>query len=700
MAATFECTLIWLGTRTLAGRFSHASLSAEGLLAVATSSRFFRRYAAAASSLKTRLAVAGALLIALSVAATVAYSVREAQTHTEQSIIDSNLGVARIAATLSSSVIEHQRALAAAAAAWPQGESSSAGRTRAFVAGQGVLRTLFNDVLVVPADALPIPVRDGPVVTPPIPDFTERGAVDVLVACTLPDSGAKPLVLVGALHLGSDNFLSTIARVAQPDDPDVRTVVADEQGRTLAHADPRRLMTAVESDPVLRPAVQRWQQQGRPMEPAPWTGRLGDQFVAMAAVPGTDWMVFRIAGAEALFGKASRSIARTVMLGAGVGLAGAAAIFAVTAWFLLPMSRLRQRALRALDRSQPPGDDWPDATGEVGELTAVLKHVSEQLASSRDDTERSLQKMQAVMAYSPVGIGFTDEERLELVSSQLERLLGYEAGELVGASWHALVSPEISQDDARDAAEAAFRQGLAFETELPLRHRDGSILWAHVQGAAIEGQGTRRRLIWIVSDATDARRQRETLVWNATRDPLTELVNRREFDQQLDKVVSDRRRHDRASALFIDLDHFKKVNDNAGHAAGDALLRRIAQVLRERTRAQDTVARLGGDEFAVLLRGCALDRALSIADQIRQQVEIQGVCDTDSSLRVTASIGVVEIDAAHRSLAEVLAAADRACYAAKHAGRNAVRHAAPGVAVADATDARIDLPPPRPGKAA
>ena len=666
---------------------------------MATSSRFFR-WCAAAKSLKTRLAAAGALLIALSVGATVAYSVREAQRHTEQSIIDSNLGVARIAATLSSSVIEHQRALAAATSAWPKAETSGASRTAAYLAGQGVLRTLFNRVLVVPADHMPTLVSGGPVVTPPVRDFTEPGAVDVLLACPLPDSGETPLVLVGALHLGADNFLANIARVAQLDDPDVRTVVTDEQGRILAHAEARRLMTAAEGDPVLKAAVRRWQLQGRPMEPSPWAERLGDQFVAMAAVPGTDWMVFRVAGAEALFGKASRSIVRTVMLGVGVGLAGAAAIFAVTAWFLLPMSRLRQRALRALDRNQPAGEDWPDATGEVGELSAVLKHVSEQLASSRDDTERSLQKMQAVLAHAPVGIGFTDEEHFELVSSQLERLLGYAPGQLVGASWLTLQSHEVSQDDSREAAEAAFREGKAFETELPLRRRDGSILWAHVQGAAIEGQGAQRRLIWIVSDATDARRQRERLMWNATRDPLTELVNRREFDRRLDLVVSDRRRRDPASALFIDLDHFKKVNDGAGHAAGDALLKRIAQVLRERTRAQDDVARLGGDEFAVLLRGCALDRALSIAEQLREQVEIQGICDTDPSLRVTASIGVVEIDAAHRSLAEVIDAADRACYAAKHAGRNAVRHAAPGREVAAATDARIDPATPRADKPA
>ncbi|MCU7375178.1 GGDEF domain-containing protein [Paucibacter sp. O1-1] len=191
-----------------------------------------------------------------------------------------------------------------------------------------------------------------------------------------------------------------------------------------------------------------------------------------------------------------------------------------------------------------------------------------------------------------------------------------------------------------------------------------------MHGAAIFG--AQRRTIWIASDATDARRQREGLEWRAAHDPLTELVNRREFERQLGQLVADRRRHGAACALFIDLDHFKQVNDGAGHAAGDTILKKVAQVLRDCVRAGDTVGRLGGDEFAVLLPACGLDRALLIAEQMRYGVALEGVCESDPTLRVTASIGVVEIDASHRSLAEVLEAADQACYAAKHAGRNVV----------------------------
>jgi len=624
-------------------------------------------------SLKLRLAIAGALVIALSVAGTVTHAIREMQERTEASIIDSNLGAAQLAATLSANVIDRQRALSAAAHEWPRAQPADEGRTELFLGRQGVLRSLFNEIMVVPDDAVAAGERTVPFVPPEGEGLAATGHVAVLLAIPLP-TASRPALLAGSLRLQSRNFLSSIAGAARLDDANIGTIVADRQGRVLAHADPQRLMTRVDDDPLLQSAVARWRGQGSPLEPAPWTARFGEHFVAMAAVPGTDWMVFRVADTETLFGDAVRSMMRIVLLGVSIGLAGALAIFGIAAWFLRPMSRLRQRAGRTLDVDQSPSEGWPEAGGEVGELSRVLRDVSVRLTASRLDMEQSLQRMQAVLTHAPVGIGFTNESRFDLVSEELECMLGHETGGLRDASWQAILSPEAPGEALRDAAEAAFRQGRNFEAEVPLHRRDGSTLWARVHGAAV--QGMRQRRIWIVSDATDARRQREVLMWNATRDPLTDLINRREFERQLAQMVGDRRR-DPACALFIDLDHFKAVNDGAGHAAGDAILKRIAQALQKRVRAGDSVGRLGGDEFAVLLRRCDLPQGLRIAEQIRACVQVHGICDVDPALRVTASVGVVAIDAGHRSLAEVLEAADSACYAAKHAGRNAVRSAGP-----------------------
>ncbi|MGA0612829.1 diguanylate cyclase [Caldimonas sp. KR1-144] len=618
-------------------------------------------------TLKLRLAIAGAFVIAISVAVTVVQAIGEMQARTEGSIIESNLGVAQLAASLSASVVDRERALSAAAQDWPRGQLADPQRVQAFLAQTAVLRMLFNDVTVVAGGSADLPARPMPVATRAQGAATHTG--HVMLAAPLPTGETRPPYVAGVLRLDETNFLSGIAAAAALDAGNIRTIVADQQGRVLAHAERQKLMTAIDDEPGLRGIVERWRRQGSPLEPAPWTERSGDRFAAMAAVPGTDWVVFRVANAEALFGEATRSASRTVALGLLVGLAGALAIFAITAWFMRPMGQLSRRALRAVDAHQAPAEGWPAASGEVGELSHVLRDVSVQLAASRREMEQALQRMHAVLAHAPVGIAFTTDARFDLVSSELERLTGYASGELQGTRWEALLCPD-EQPALRDAVEAAFREGRWFRGEMPLRRRDGSMLWAHVHGTDLKGDRMRR--IWIVSDATEARRQRESLLWSATRDPLTELVNRREFERQLGLLVSDRRR-DRACALFIDLDHFKPVNDGAGHAAGDALLKKIAQLLQMRVRADDTVGRLGGDEFAVLLRRCTLAEALQKAQELRTQVELNGTCDTDPSLRVTASIGVVEVDACQGTVAEVLDAADIACYAAKRAGRNAVR---------------------------
>ncbi|MBC7831513.1 MAG: GGDEF domain-containing protein, partial [Hyphomicrobium sp.] len=168
-------------------------------------------------------------------------------------------------------------------------------------------------------------------------------------------------------------------------------------------------------------------------------------------------------------------------------------------------------------------------------------------------------------------------------------------------------------------------------------------------------------------------KERDALSWAATHDALTRVANRQSFESVLAEQLSERRRHESACALFIDLDGFKPVNDSAGHAAGDQLLKDVASIVRSRIRADDVVARLGGDEFGVLLRRCTLESALDIAESIRARVEAHTMQWDGARFQVRTSIGVVHIDAAFKDVASVIASADAACYAAKRSGRNAVR---------------------------
>lgn len=183
-------------------------------------------------------------------------------------------------------------------------------------------------------------------------------------------------------------------------------------------------------------------------------------------------------------------------------------------------------------------------------------------------------------------------------------------------------------------------------------------------GAVAESQHTMQQRI---DDAT------EQLAYQATHDLLTGLPNRRAFEQALEEVVTGSRRVGDAAVLcFLDLDRFKQVNDTAGHAAGDALLASLSALIRERVRQGDLLCRIGGDEFGLILRGCTLDEARRIADNLRQAVSEYSMTWGGKTFSVGLSAGLVSLDGRFESPGDALVAADLACYAAKRKGRNSV----------------------------
>ncbi|HEX5207490.1 MAG TPA: EAL domain-containing protein [Steroidobacteraceae bacterium] len=177
----------------------------------------------------------------------------------------------------------------------------------------------------------------------------------------------------------------------------------------------------------------------------------------------------------------------------------------------------------------------------------------------------------------------------------------------------------------------------------------------------------------VFHDVTKERRLKRALSYQASHDALTGLINRREFDNRLHAAVLSAQRGEGTYALlYIDLDQFKVVNDTCGHQAGDRLLRDITGLLQSRVRASDTIARLGGDEFGVLLEGCTVEQSTRIAEGVRQAIRDYRFIWGAATLSVGASVGVVRITAETESVANVMSAADIACYAAKDEGRNRV----------------------------
>ncbi len=174
--------------------------------------------------------------------------------------------------------------------------------------------------------------------------------------------------------------------------------------------------------------------------------------------------------------------------------------------------------------------------------------------------------------------------------------------------------------------------------------------------------------------------QQEELVWLAKRDALTGLYNRGEFLRLAEQELLRSQRHATdTTAIMLDLDFFKRVNDVHGHPAGDAVLRHTATCLLAGVRATDVVARLGGEEFMVLLPQTSLDAALILADKLLRTLrQTPARVSSDLEISVTASLGVGCLPAGHTgAVASLYAAADHALYEAKRLGRNRVEKTEP-----------------------
>lgn len=164
------------------------------------------------------------------------------------------------------------------------------------------------------------------------------------------------------------------------------------------------------------------------------------------------------------------------------------------------------------------------------------------------------------------------------------------------------------------------------------------------------------------------------LSYQASHDSLTGLINRREFEQRVERAIRNAQAQSSIHALmYMDLDQFKIVNDTCGHAAGDELLQQLTDLLKSTVRHRDTLSRLGGDEFGMLLENCPLDKAVTLANELIRILDEFQFNWNNSNFSLGISIGVVPIDRSTTDIASAMSAADSACYIAKESGRNRVQ---------------------------
>lgn len=267
----------------------------------------------------------------------------------------------------------------------------------------------------------------------------------------------------------------------------------------------------------------------------------------------------------------------------------------------------------------------------------------------------------------------TADGRFMSCNPALVRLLGYASeDELLGIdiARDLFMYPE-DRDNWRQTMEA---QGEVRNAELVLKRKDGhKIVVLENSRAVRDDKGRVLYFEGTLTDITEAHELSRQLSYEASHDALTGLINRREFELQLQRALeSAQATNARHAVFYLDLDQFKLINDTCGHIAGDELLRQLAATLSEKIRGGDTLARLGGDEFGILLHDCGVEDAVEVARTLLKIIEQFQFVWGSSTFFVGASIGVVPVDQRFRRITQVLAAADTACYAAKDQGRHRV----------------------------
>ncbi|MGH8502040.1 MAG: two-component system response regulator [Gammaproteobacteria bacterium] len=251
--------------------------------------------------------------------------------------------------------------------------------------------------------------------------------------------------------------------------------------------------------------------------------------------------------------------------------------------------------------------------------------------------------------------------------------VGYSVTELVGQPVQILFREQDKKALHERLTACLCAPDIIHRWEICKRRKNGHPLWVRESARVMtDAQGNPCVLV-VCEDISEAHYLSQQLAHQASHDDLTGLVNRREFERRLQRVLKTAREDGSEHALcYLDLDQFKIINDTCGHIAGDELLRRLADLLKKSVRQRDTLARLGGDEFGVLMEQCSLAQARQVADDLRKLIERFRFTWDNAQFHVGASVGLVPITAGSEDISSVLSAADSACYVAKDAGRNRV----------------------------
>lgn len=328
-----------------------------------------------------------------------------------------------------------------------------------------------------------------------------------------------------------------------------------------------------------------------------------------------------------------------------------------------------------LSRGKPvEWDENGNAVRTLGTDTDItrLKTIEAELAAEKE-------RLRVTLEAIADGMISTDAEgRVVFMNPAAEQLLGARSADMVGRMCRDIFVLRDGTTGEQQACPVA--RCLATEA---IVHLDDDLILMGQTGAERDIRCTASPVrapaggllgaVLVFQDVTQSRAMQRQLAHTATHDDLTGLPNRAAFERALNAAIAGARDgRQRHCLLYVDLDRFKPVNDTAGHAAGDALLKQVAQTILGACRDHDFAARIGGDEFAVLLGDCAPETGHAIASRIVRAIGALAFTWVDRTYRIGASIGLTTIGATPAGPLGFMGEADAACYAAKARGRGGV----------------------------
>ena len=302
------------------------------------------------------------------------------------------------------------------------------------------------------------------------------------------------------------------------------------------------------------------------------------------------------------------------------------------------------------------------------DVTNVLK-MDESLKASEENFQRLFENMHDVFYRT------NEQQQLVLVGPGVTRMLGYTVEEVLSKP---AADYYVRPEERKVVLETIQKHGEIQDFPARLRHKDGHAIHVAITSKAMLGaHGELLGVEGIFRDITEEVKAKNELLRLATIDELTDTLSRRAFLEQAGKLVRHLRRYpDECLLVIVDLDHFKAINDQYGHLAGDKVLKTNAHIIKEALRSTDLFGRLGGDEFAIVFRNCCKEEGYDILGRILTQIRATTVeMPKRERVSLSVSLGATPLLAEDTPIALALARADRALYQAKAEGRGCFAYA-------------------------